>query len=411
MSVPSTETSRPLPVSPRYRRAVTRLAAAVLAALAAMAVAAPAEAQSQRPRTIFDLLFRPREDARPTVKQPRVVKPKAKTKAKSVRRKSEGATSLAATGPRDETPAIVEKSADARAILVVGDFVAGGLAEGLFEALAVNPALRIVERTNGSSGFVRDDFYTWPVEIATMIAAEKPAAVVVMLGANDRQQMKVGQVREQPLTDAWKGEYARRVAAFATAVNAAGAPLIWVGQPSFKSASMANGMIALNDIFRAESTKAGATYVDIWDGFVDASGAYAATGPDIAGQPARLRANDGINLTKAGRRKVAFYVEKPLGKLLGAPTTTPAIAVAVPLPGDLRLNAPAPVIDRTAPFALDDPALDGGAELLGAFPPGAPVPRIPTAAPAGRADDFSAPAIVRLTPAPGSPAAARRGEQ
>ena len=40
--------------------------------------------------------------------------------------------------------------------------------------------------------------------------------------------------------------------------------------------------------------------MDIWDGFVDENGAYVSTGPDINGQPARLRAGDGINLTKAG---------------------------------------------------------------------------------------------------------------
>ncbi|MBK8457431.1 MAG: DUF459 domain-containing protein [Phyllobacteriaceae bacterium] len=382
----------------RRRRTLRVFVAAALAALAAVAIAVPAEAQSQRPRTIFDLLFRPREASKPAIKQPRATKPKAKLKSKSVRRKTSDSESLAAQGG-GETPAIVEKAADARVVLVVGDFVAGGLAEGLTAAMEGNANVRLVERTNGSSGFVRDDYFNWPVEVASLIQSEKPAALVVMLGANDRQQMKIGETREQPLTEAWKAEYSRRVSAFAAAARAGGVPLIWVGQPSFKATSMATGMIALNDIFRVEAQKVGATYVDIWDGFVDEAGAFATTGPDISGQPARLRANDGINLTKAGRRKIAFYVEKPLAKLLGAPASVPSVAVAVPSPGDLRLNAPAPVIDRTAPISLDDPALDGGSELLGAVLPGAPSPRMPGAPPSGRADDFSAPAIVRLAPA------------
>ena len=37
-------------------------------------------------------------------------------------------------------------------------------------------------------------------------------------------------------------------------------------------------------------------------------------GPDMNGQPVRLRGSDGISLSKPGKRKVAFDVEKPLNK-------------------------------------------------------------------------------------------------
>lgn len=366
-------------------------AIAALGALAVLSLAAPASAENQRPRTIFDLLFRPRESARPEVKKPRVTT-KPKKSAKAVRRKPAYAVADAAQAP-------VEKALDAKIVLVVGDFIAGSLAEGLAEALSANATLRVVDRTNGSSGFVRNDYYDWPAQIVALAATEKPAAIVVMLGANDRQQMKVGATREQPLTEAWTAEYRRRVEAFATAARATGAPVLWVGQPSFKAMTMSNGMIALNDVFRAEAEKSGATWVDIWDGFVDQSGAYAATGPDIAGQPARLRANDGINLTKAGRRKVAFYVEKPLGKLFGTTTLSPSLA-ALPGAGQPAATAtaePVPALDRSEPIGLDDPALDGSAELLGATPPKPASPQF-LQAPSGRADDFSAPAIVGLSP-------------
>ena len=92
---------------------------------------------------------------------------------------------------------IVEKTPDARVVLVVGDFLASGLAEGLTTAFADNAGVRIVDRTNGSSGFVRDDCLQLAGERSTtLIDAEKPAAVVVMLGANDRQQMRVDDERE-----------------------------------------------------------------------------------------------------------------------------------------------------------------------------------------------------------------------
>ena len=42
--------------------------------------------------------------------------------------------------------------------------------------------------------------------------------------------------------------------------------------------------------------KAGITYVDVWDGFVDDQGRYAVQGPDFEGQTRRLRTSDGVSL-------------------------------------------------------------------------------------------------------------------
>ncbi|WP_353644758.1 DUF459 domain-containing protein [Mesorhizobium sp. WSM2239] len=296
----------------------------------------------------------------------------------------------------------VEKLADAKVVLVVGDFLASGLAEGLAEAYAENPRVKVVDRSNGSSGFVRDDFFDWPGEIAGIIEAEKPAAIIVMLGSNDRQQIKVRGEREPIRSEGWTREYTLRTEKFGKAIADGKVPFIWVGMPAFKSSKLTSDMLAFNDIYRASAESAGAEFVDIWDGFVDENGAFVATGPDVNGQPVRLRASDGINMTAAGKRKLAFYAEKPLNKVLGettgpepvalAPATLPAVAPGAPS------GAP---VDRTVPISLADPQLDGGTELLGAQAPQkrearSPGERLaiegvaPDAAP-GRADDFSRP--------------------
>ena len=80
---------------------------------------------------------------------------------------------------------------------------------------------------------------------------------------------------------------------------------------------MTADMLAFNDFYKSAATANGGEFVDIWNGFVDENGNFITTGPDINGQVVRLRGSDGINLTRAGRRKVAFYAEKPLKKLLG----------------------------------------------------------------------------------------------
>ena len=365
------------------------IAAPAAVVTATTTVQAQQQVQQQQPkrRGLFEFLFgrREREEPAPAPRQP------AQRRAP--------AASVQAAPP---SPQIVEKLENARTVLVVGDFLAAGLADGLQEAFAQSPGVRVEGRANGSSGFVRDDFYDWPGEIGGLIEETRPAAVVVMLGANDRQQLAVDGNRERVRSEAWTAEYTARVRAFAATVRQAGVPLLWVGTPSFKSSGMTADMLAFNDLYRAAVEAVGGEFVDIWEGFVDDNGAFTTVGPDMNGQRVRLRGSDGINLTAAGKRKVAFYLERSLNRLLGA-AVAPGIASLEPATGlapGFGGQDPAE-IDRTAPIALGDPALDGSVALLGAPDParegkklGIPIERLVedgqamTSRP-GRADDFS----------------------
>jgi hypothetical protein len=335
----------------------------------------------------------PRREVRRKVIRRSAAKPARKSAS---RRSAERAAAARVAEP--ETP-VVEKQPDAKIVLVVGDFLAGGLAEGLAEAYAENPRVKVVDRSNGSSGLVRDDFFDWPGEITGIVEAEKPSAIVVMLGSNDRQQMRVGGEREEIRSEAWTKEYELRAEKFGKAVADGKVPFIWVGMPAFKSSKLTSDMLAFNDIYRATAEGASAEFIDIWDGFVDENGAFVATGPDVNGQPARLRAGDGINMTAAGKRKLAFYAEKPLNKILGETTGGEPVALVPAALPSVTPGAPNAPVDRTVPISLADPQLDGGTELLGAQPP----PKRETRSPAerltiegvaseaspGRADDFS----------------------
>ncbi|TPK90043.1 DUF459 domain-containing protein [Mesorhizobium sp. B2-4-17] len=379
------------------RTPILILAIVLLTIGAAGAFRTPALAQEQpqqnRGWSLRDLLFPRRSE---WVEPPLdIEKARPKPKAKKPR---------APRPPTEPETPVVEKAPDARTVLVVGDFMAAGLAEGLDAAFTDNAAVRIVTRSNGSSGFVRDDFYNWPEQIKSLIETEKPSAIVVMLGSNDRQQMKVGDVREQPRSENWTKEYERRTDSFGTAIATAKVPFLWVGMPAFRLPKMTSDMLAFNDIYRKAAENHGGEFVDVWDGFVDENGAFVTSGPDMNGQPVRLRADDGINVSKAGKRKLAFYTEKPLMKILGL--AAPGGVAPAAAPAGAPVEAPGPaavpiVIDRTPPMLLSDPAFDGGTELLGAAPqpkadPALPGERLmiegkaPEASP-GRADDFSWP--------------------
>ncbi len=297
---------------------------------------------------------------------------------------------------------VVQKLDDAQKILIVGDFLAGGLGDGLTAAFEASPGVVVEARSNVSSGLVRDDYYNWPGELPKMIDELKPAMVVIMIGANDRQQMVTDAGKEKFRTDGWFSEYQRRVLAFGKEITGRKIPLLWVGLPAFESDSMTADAVQMNQLYRNQVESIGGEFVDIWDGFVDENGKFIVTGSDVNGQQVRLRTTDGINLTQAGRRKLAFYVEKPARRILGTQASPDLVRLD---PGNLpALTLPTNPVEHTQPISLSDPNLDGGAELLGAGKtPPVTLTKSPrdllveqgeiAPAPAGRIDDYRMPTL------------------
>lgn len=382
----------PLP-SPSRRpafRAVLALALA-FALLGTLADTAASQQRTER-KSILQLLFGG-NDPKPSAPEP--TEP-----ARTSRPKVTTGSAVQAPPPEPE----VSKIENARKILVMGDFLANGLAEGLTAGFAPSPGVEVIDRTNGSSGLVRDDYYNWPGEAAAIIGEVEPAIIVMQVGSNDRQQLLVNGSREAVRSPNWLVEYQRRLDALIAVLQQRKTPLLWVGLPAFKSSSMTADMVAFNALYRSRVERAGGEFIDIWDGFVDEQGKFIFTGSDINGQQVRLRGSDGINLTKAGRRKVAFYVEKSARRLLGDAADTDIATLGEDNLPELNFpSAPAESVNimRTLPVAMTDPDLDGGTELLGGTPTQATFTQSPrdllvdkgeiAPAPEGRADNFAWP--------------------
>ena len=390
-----------------------------LAALLALSgLATPRIAEAQQRRGLLDMLFgeqpAPRyyrdypEPPRRIIRTP----PRRQQLPKPALTPKRATATRSVPSPVPAPPQVIAKRQTAKTILVVGDFMAGSLAGGLDDSLSGNPDLKVVNVADGSSGLVRNDHYDWLAEIGPLIDREKPAAVVAMLGSNERQPMSFAGVSLDPRTPGWVAEYERRATHFAEAVSNKRVPLIWVGMPSFRSDEMSADMAYLNDIYRKAATANGGEYVDVWDGFVDTAGAFTFSGPDLAGQPARLRNTDGITMTPAGAEKLAFFAEKAIFRLLGT-TAGGSLGLEEPLAVSLpKVNAANAT--STPLVSLNDPALDGGEALLGGPTASVvseqPSPRdrlvfsgAPAPGEAGRADAFNrsgkSAAVVPLQPA------------
>ena len=123
-------------------------------------------------------------------------------------------------------------------------------------------------------------------------------------------------------------------------------------------------MSYLDELYRARAEKAGITYVDVWDGFVDDQGRYAQQGPDFQGQTRRLRTDDGVNFTNYGAEKLAHYVEHELRRVL----TSHVVPIALPGPEE-QLPANGAAVVRPAIGPVVPLSANGGGEggdLLGA---------------------------------------------
>jgi hypothetical protein len=376
----------------------TALLASLLAACLILAVMVPA-AEAQQRRSLLEMLFgRPlsQPEYAPEAPPPRrAARPRVKRSTPPPQPKT------VVTQPDEPAPA--EKLDTAKKVLVVGDFLAGGLGEGLADAFEASPGVVVETHANVASGLVRQDYYDWQKQLPTFLDEAKPAVVVVMVGANDRQQMVGDQLNEKFGSDVWFIAYEARVLAFAKIVTSRHIPLLWVGLPTFGSPSMTADAVKLNQLYQSQAESVGGEFIDIWDGFADENGKFIVTGSDINGQQVRLRTADGINLTTSGRRKVAFYVEKPARRLLGDQASPDITRLDTDKAGGVTDLPPSETNQpqRTQPIGLSDPDLDGGAELLGAKT----TPVVTTSsprdllvekgemapAPAGRVDDYRLP--------------------
>jgi len=188
-------------------------------------------------------------------------------------------------------------------VVVFGDSLAGFARQGLDAHFAENQDVEVVAKVRGDVSLVRADPADWPNFVkATLDGGQKTSVAVVMLGTSDRQSIREGDETIEPLSDRWKDLYRKRVDAIATVFKERGIPVVWIGLPPMKNSKISDDLVAMNEIYKESVQRNGGAYVDIWPGFVDDENRYTPDGPDVDGEPAKLRTNEGIFFTRAGSR-------------------------------------------------------------------------------------------------------------
>src|SRR5262249_53706289 len=316
--------------------------------------------------------------------------------------------------PEKRDPAIVPE----RYVLVLGDGMADWLASGLEDAYTERPDMGVIRKNRATSGLIKyqpkGEPSDWTAAAKQILATEKPDAIVVMLGLNDRVALRetvtekadkptdknkkdarkpadakqaakpdatkpdaaakpdapkpdaAAKPDDKPADDAeeadtadtpstaapektarsgnglyefrderWVELYAKKVEELIAVLKAKGVPVLWVGLPAIRGPKGISDMLFLNALYRDGAGKAGITYVDIWDGFVDEAGRFLMKGPDFEGQPRTLRSYDGVYFTKPGARKLAHYVDREIARLL-ATRSSPIALPSEPATPDIN---------------------------------------------------------------------------
>lgn len=265
---------------------------------ATVEVSAQSRKAKKRP-TLLQRLFGVRERVAPVVRR-------------AIRKKKRRARK-----PAVATVQVQPKDADARKILVVGDFIGGGLAWGLEQAFADEPKLTVINKSKDDSGLVRADKYDWNAVLLSTLNEVQPDLIVLALGANDRQKMREGGERYAIRSNVWVATYTQRITGIIDTLKVYGRPFFWVGAPPMRATAASSDMAYLNGLYEPRVKSGGGHFVDIWNGFSNKDGRYTTSGPDVEGQVRQLRTRDGINFTRAGRLKLAFYVEREIRRQTG----------------------------------------------------------------------------------------------
>src|SRR6266404_303896 len=101
----------------------------------------------------------------------------------------------------------------------------------------------------------------------------------------------------------WVELYKKKIDEMIGVLRSRRVPVLWVGLPVVRGPKATADTLFLDSLYRDAAGRAGITYVDVWDGFVDEAALFLEQGAEFEGQIRRLRAYDGVHFTRTGARK------------------------------------------------------------------------------------------------------------
>lgn len=307
-------------------------------------------------------------------------------------------------------------------VLAIGDAFGGGLGAGLARVTEASGDYDVSIRFNEESGLARPEVYDWPATVPKILEGNAYDVIVVMLGANDRQVIRDGEMRYDFGTPEWTASYTKQANLLLDRLQASKARVIWVAPPPMRDPDYDAAVKTIAALQKDLVERRGMTFLDLRPAFTNPDGSYTDSTTDGAANIIKLRGRDGISFFKAGNNLMGE-------KVLAAIAAGEKLEVSQPGDKTSRLDSPeanktdsevmnnsVPLFGQAVmdgePYTVQPEGVTANAILLAAgdlgpeaalktlrdiAPTGSGAEKLfklgsPEAAPAGRADDFAAPA-------------------
>jgi len=214
------------------------------------------------------------------------------------------------------TPGPSEKGVVA---VLAGDSVMGEIAFGMQRWAAKAHSWTIVDAHKVSSGLSNTGYYNWPVTFHNLLEAHHPKVVLMMVGANDAQDIVEGKRRQPFGTPGWQATYSDRVHTILKDASAHCTTVYWTLMPIVREPGFEKKMALVRQVIRDAAKEHGDTVriIDPNERFVDSAGRYMESAR-INGKSKALRTDDGIHLTWAGAQ---VFVDSVLEDAARRPVT------------------------------------------------------------------------------------------
>ena len=216
-------------------------------------------------------------------------------------------------------------------VLVIGDAMAGGMGAGLTRMANELPQVTVINRFKESSGLARSEVYDWPSALQKIMGANPVDVVVVMLGLNDRQEIREGNIRYVFRSPDWVNRYQQTADRLLDAAIAGKAKVLWVGLPPMAEAGFDSDMQFISGLLKARVEAKGAQFKDIRTFFSGPDGSYTDHAPDETGIDRRMRERDGVTFMRQGNNRLGKIVLQAVLDLRNGEPRSVAPSAAVPV--------------------------------------------------------------------------------
>ena len=189
-------------------------------------------------------------------------------------------------------------------VYVFGDSQVYSLGIGLARLAGKNSSLDVDYLPVHSSGFIRQDYFSWRQKLSDTFSETPYDAGIVMMGMNDYQNFWTDSgavaVTDTPF---WEAAYKEKCRAIINVALMYVPKLYWLGMPLVKNAAYAGHLAYIENVQRSlaeEYSPERLVYVSLKDAVPGKNKAYSDTFVTEAGKQVRVMSDDGTHFTVEG---------------------------------------------------------------------------------------------------------------